>query len=174
MNMTINSIFTATVAIAATTFSVCMIPMQSALADAEHVTKVAKSNNEATIRGYARWDHDCNAEDPPQVYLHVAPKDGVVCARASTVTVKTIREGTALHCLGRSIPGINVVYLPRFGFSGADAIRYTVKFKAVSLTVDADIQVQSDQVCTESGAAQPSSPAPQTEGPIPVCAALVS
>ena len=150
--------------------SLCMVLMESTLAHAEHLTTVTKSHNEVTIRGYARWNKNCDAIEPPQIYLDVPPRNGFVCARTSRVTVRTVCEGNAEYCVGRSMPGIDLIYLPRSRFTVVDVVRYTVKFKAVSLSVDADINVPSDQAATESGGVSPSSEPPQTQGPIPVCA----
>jgi hypothetical protein len=71
--------------------------------------------------------------------------------------------------------GINLVYLPRPGFTGVDVIRYTVKFTVISQTIDVDITVQSDQATIGNVRVPPSSEDDlQTQGPIPVCVPLVS
>jgi hypothetical protein len=49
-----------------------------------------------------------------------------------------------------------------------------VKFKDVTHAVDAEIGVTSDKVTTESGAIAPSAEVPQSQGPVPECAPLVS
>jgi hypothetical protein len=74
------------------------------------------------------------------------------------------------HCAGRPMRGINVIYLPRSGFTGVDVVQYTVKFTVISQTVDVDISVQSDQATRGNVGVPPSSEDdPQTQGPIPIC-----
>jgi hypothetical protein len=141
---------------------------------ADHLTRVTKSGNEVKIRGYVRWNQNCDALENRQIYLVVPPENGVVCIRTSIVTVQRIYEGEHTYCVGQRMRGVDVIYVPRPGFTGIDVIRYTVKFNAVRLTVDADISVKSDQVTTETGEVPPISEPPQTQGPIPVCAPLVS
>jgi hypothetical protein len=173
MNMIIKSILTATVAPATTVVGLCMVLLGSTLAHAEHVTRVTKRYSEVTIGGYARWNNNCDPIDFPQIYLDVPPKNGVVCARTSKGTAGLVREGKAAHCAGRPMRGINLIYLPRSGFTGVDVIRYTVKFTVISQTIDVDISVQSDQADTGNVGVL-SADDPQIQGPIPVCVPLVS
>jgi hypothetical protein len=174
MNMIIQSIHTVPVAAAAMVVGLGTVLMGSTLAHAEHLTRVTKSYNEVTIGGFARWNNSCDPLESPQIYLDVPPKNGVVCMRTSKGTVGTVREGKAGHCAGRPMRGINLIYLPQSRFTGVDAVRYTVKFTAISQTIDVDISVQSDQATTGNVAVPPSSEAPQTQGPVPVCVPLVS
>jgi hypothetical protein len=174
MNMTIKSILATTVRAATTVVGFCMVLTASAHAQAEHFTRTIKNHTEVAIGGYVRWNNDCEPKESPEVILDVAPTNGIVCARTSIVTVRTVREGKAVHCVGRSIRGINVIYLPRSGFTGVDVIRYTVKFNVVKQAFDVDIRVASDHTITGNDGVPPSSEAPQTPGPVPLCAALVS
>lgn len=168
--MTLRSIVM--VATAATAVSLSTVLIASTPARAEHLTMTTKSPNEVKIRGYARFDNNCAAKETPEIYLDVPPQNGFVCVRASRVTVRTIYAGTA-ECVGRSISGVDLIYLPRRTFSGVDAIRYTVKFAAVTVTVEADIRVQSDQASPEGGRI-PAFESSQTQGAVPVCVPLVS
>ena len=172
--MIIKSILTATVAAAATVVRLCTDMMGPTLAHAEHLTRVTKSYNEVTIGGYARWNNSCDPIEAPEFYLDVPPKNGVVCARTSKGTVGTVREGKPGHCAGRPMRGVNLIYVPRSGFTGADVVRYTVKFTVISQAIDVDISVQSDQAHTGNVGIPQSSEAPQTQGPVPVCVPLVS
>jgi hypothetical protein len=175
MNMIIKSILAGTVAAATPVVGLCIALMGSTFAHAEHLIRVTKSYNEVTVGGYARWNNSCDPIESPQIYLDVPPKNGVVCARTSKGTAGTVREGNAGHCSGRPMRGINLVYLPRPGFTGVDVIRYTVKFTVISQTIDVDITVQSDQATIGNVRVPPSSEDDlQTQGPIPVCVPLVS
>ena len=140
---------------------------------AEPLTASTKSGSEVKLRGYARWNNDCEPIDAPEIYVEVAPKNGTICARVSRGTIRIVREGKA-KCAGRSIRGIDVVYLPRPNFSGADITRYTVLFNKVRLTIDADIRVVTNPSSSEQERMDLPSEVTQNEGPIPVCAALVS
>jgi hypothetical protein len=170
MNMTIKSILAATRPLAAMVAGLCMVLMAPTHASAEHLTRATKGHSEATIGGYARWNNNCDPIESPEIFLDVPPANGFLCVRTSTGTVRVVREGKAGHCAGRPIRGINLIYIPRSGFSGVDVIRYTVKFNVVKQTFDVDIGVQSN----EAGNGAASSEAPQTQGPVPTCAPLVS
>jgi hypothetical protein len=175
MNMIIKSILTAKVAPAIAVASVCIALIGSTLAHAEHLTKVTKTFNEVIIGGYARWNNNCDPIESPQLYLDVPPKNGFVCARTSKGTAGLVREGKADHCAGRPMRGVNLIYLPRPGFTGVDVVRYTVKFTVISQTIDVDISVKSDQTGTgNAGVSASSEDDPETPGPIPVCVPLVS
>jgi hypothetical protein len=175
MNMIIKSILTAMLAPAIGVAGVCIALTGSTPALAEHLTKVTKSYNEVLIGGYARWNNNCDPIESPQLYLEVPPKNGLVCARTSKGTAGLVREGKAEHCAGRPMRGVNLIYLPRPGFTGVDVVRYTVKFTVISQTIDVDISVRSDRAAIESvGVSASSEDDPQTPGPIPVCVPLVS
>jgi hypothetical protein len=173
MNKTIKSV-TGPVVAATTLVGVCALLLEPTLAQAEQLTMVTKPYKEVIIRGYARWNSNCDAIQPPQISLDVPPQNGFVCARPTKGTVRIVREGKAGHCVGQKVLGIELVYLPRSKFTGVDRIRYTVKFKDVTHAVDAEIGITSDKVTTESGAIAPSAEAPQSQGPVPECAPLVS
>jgi hypothetical protein len=175
MNMLVKMLSYRQVAAATTVGGLCIVLVGSTLVHAEHLTRTTKSYNEVKIGGYARWNTSCDPIESPQIYLDVPPKNGVVCARTSTGTAGTVREGNAGHCAGRPMRGINVIYLPRSGFTGVDVVRYTVKFTVISQTIDVDISVRSDQATTGNvGVPATSADDPQTQGPIPVCVPLVS
>jgi hypothetical protein len=139
--MTVRSILGIMACIAAVGLSAVLVG--STPSRAEHLTIATKNPNEVRVRGYARFDMNCVAEEAPEIYLDVPPQSGFVCVRTSRVTVRKLYGGKA-ECLGRSISGIEVIYLPQRTFTGIDTIRYTVKF-AAKVTVEADISVQSDQ-----------------------------
>ena len=143
------------------------------VASAESVVAATKSGTEVRLRGYARWNKDCESIDPPEIYVELPPKNGFICARVSKDIVRIIREGKA-QCVGRSIRGISVIYSPRPNFDGTDNARYTVSFNEVRLTVEAEIRVDNNHSSSEQGRKFSPSESTQTEGPIPVCAALVS
>jgi len=172
--MTIKSILATTFPAVTTVVGLCIVLMASTHAHAELLKRVTKNHGEVNIGGYARFNNNCDATESPEVYLDVAPTNGLVCARMSTVTVRIIHEGKADNCVGRSIRGIRIVYLPRPEFSGVEVVRYTVKFNKIKQTMDVDIDVASDQIITENRDGASSLDEPQTQGPVPVCAALVS
>src|SRR5262245_65242385 len=148
------------VATAATVLALGRGLIGSAPARADHLTRATKHQSEVTIRGYARWNNNCEAEEPPQIHLDAAPQNGFVCVRPNNGIVQIVREGKANHCVGRRIPGVSLVYLPRGRFTGVDAIKYTVKFQTVNVTVDADITVGSERTIPDTGGASPSTGAP--------------
>jgi hypothetical protein len=66
MNKTIKSV-TGPVVAATTLVGVCALLLEPTLAQAEQLTMVTKPYKEVIIRGYARWNSNCDAIEPPQI-----------------------------------------------------------------------------------------------------------
>src|SRR5262245_34056292 len=123
MNMAVKSILAHTIPAATATIGLFIMVSTHALA-AEHLTRAVKNHSEVKIGGYARWNNNCDPVESPEITLDVPPANGIVCVRTSTGTVSLVREGKAGHCTGRPVRGIDLIYLPRSGFTGVDAVRY--------------------------------------------------
>ena len=151
--------------------SVCSPPDQIA-------SKTGKADHEIVLRSHGRHDprNDCADLEPPAIDLDMPPGHGVVCLRRANYTIKWACGD--LHCVGRKVNGVSVVYFPRPAYTGADQLRYTVHSPrgamtfSVSLTVEPNDQPSSGAVPADISA--PSGDTPQSAGPIPACPALVS
>jgi hypothetical protein len=142
------------------------------------LARTTKTAHDVFVEGYARTDNKCESIDPPTVYVDQPPKHGIVCFRKADLRLRATVENNLAHCLSRSAHGIHVIYVPRGGYAGPDAVRYTVRFPKTQHTVDVILTVLPDNQQPSRATPPPSGPfigdASQTPGPLPVCTALVS
>jgi hypothetical protein len=149
-----------------------------AAAQDQHLTKTTEAAKAVSILGYSRSNQSCEGIEPPALYLDKPPDHGTICFRPGNIKLSEAIVGGLTHCLGRTIRGVSVIYLPRWGYIGPDDVRYTVVFPQARQSVYVDLTVLSSQ-SGSSGAVPPdiSAPAmesPQSPGPMPACTALVS
>src|SRR6266542_846170 len=142
------------------------------------LNKAVPPGHEIVIFGHARWDDDCAMKEIGEFHLDKAPTRGVVCTRIADIRVSHIYRGTAKHCLGRVVRGVQIVYVSKDRAVGKDSLGYTVQYSASSPTVGASIDVRADHP-TARGAVPRDIAAPgcgyvQPLGRIPPCSALVS
>ncbi len=142
------------------------------------LNKAVPPGHEIVIFGHARWDDYCAMKEIGEYHLDKAPTRGVVCTRIADIRVSHIYRGTAKHCLGRVVRGVQIVYVSKDRAVGKDSLGYTVQYSASSPTVGASIDVRADHP-TARGAVPRDIAAPgggyvQPLGRIPPCSALVS
>jgi hypothetical protein len=163
-------------ALAALAASICLSPAIAQELRLSIVTEAAKS---VVIRGHVRLNKNCEAIEPPALLLDKSPDHGTVCSRPGSVFLKEILYGEKTQrCLGHNLRGIKVVYLPRWGYAGADGFRYTVVHPAGQYPVIVDITVRPNRP-NSTGLVPPDISSPtaeelQSPGPIPACTALSS
>jgi hypothetical protein len=148
-----------------------------AIAQDVHLKRTAQPAAMLFIQGYWLADKNCEpSEQQPTLLLDKPPEHGFVCYRRDMVTMRNIFDGAdrVQHCLGRQIRGLRVVYQPRMGYGGLDDVRYTVVFPKSRRTIFVDLIVLPGQSRAKDDVASPADIAPQSAGPIPECAALVS
>ena len=138
--------------------------------DIQKLKRTAKSPKELAVQGHVSIDDTCEARDLPEIDLDIPPKGGTVCMRPGMVRLATPWSGRTLHCIGKRISGVFVIYLPFGSFTGLDTMRFTVGREA--RTYEFEIKVEAGQAPaagTSSALAEP-----QKAGPVPQCPALVS
>jgi hypothetical protein len=142
------------------------------------VSKSGKADQELPLNGFVRVDDDCAGIGPPRINLDRPPAHGVVCLRPAEVVLKVLVKGTPARCLGRKALGVRVFYRPHDGYTGKDEARFTAQFPKSQMTLDVDVTiVPNGRPAVKTAPADAGAPAeqsPQTPGPPPVCAALVS
>ena len=152
----------------------------TAFAQDERLARTAKMDREITIHSYARANQSCEGIDPPPLYLDKPAEHGSVCFRVSTtIRLQDAIVGNLTHCIGRTIRGVTVVYIPRAGYVGLDEVGYTVVFPQARHRVFVDLTVVPGQPATESGNAvsgvgSPPVEAIQPQGPLRACIEAVS
>jgi hypothetical protein len=93
--------------------------------------------------------------------------------RPGMVRMQYVWSDRIQHCIGKRISGLFVIYVPFAGFTGHDAMQYTVRVQpSQSRTYEAEITVLAGQA-TAAGASSPPSEL-QKPGAMPACPALVS
>jgi hypothetical protein len=152
----------------------------AALAHAQDIrlNKAVPPGHEIVLFGHARWDDDCAMKEIGEFRLDKAPTRGVVCTRIADIRVSHVYRGTAKHCLGHVVRGVQIVYVAKDRAVGKDMVDYTVKYSTSSPSVGVSIDVRADHP-TARGAVPRDIAAPpggyvQPLGRIPPCSALVS
>jgi hypothetical protein len=138
--------------------------------DIQKLKRTAKSPKELAVQGHVSIDDTCEARDLPEIDLDIPPKGGTVCMRPGMVRLATPWSGRTLHCIGKRISGVFVVYLPFGSFTGLDTMQFTVRVQPPQArTYEAEIRVEPGHAPV---GAKPSGP--QKAGPMPPCPAFVS
>ena len=146
----------------------------SAVAECEpgHYRRKAESGRETVVGIGVRYNKACQSTGVPEVSIDAAPKHGFVCVRIGQVRPRNLIFGKGRHCLNELMSGLQIVYQSRSGFSGGDAIGYTLKFPPGDRALVVDIDV------SPAAGAAPKQPTslfePQPTGRAPECVALVS
>jgi hypothetical protein len=157
---------------------VMILGLAQAEAEDLHLTKRVPSGQELVIYGHAGWNNtDCSPKEISEVHLEKAPEYGAVCARVANVTVRQIFRGDRNRCLGRTVRGVQVVYVAQSSYAGPDDFRYVVRSESLSWTVGVTIAVRAGPKGRRALPKDISEPVPgyvQPLGPIPPCTALVS
>lgn len=137
----------------------------------EAMTAGGRANQTIVVREHAGWNAVCDAIASPALVLDTPPRHGRVCARAETITIRSLYAGTEDQCIGRRVRGVRLEYRPDAGFSGDDELRYAVQYPSVTRAITVSLTVAAQ------GAAQPVAALPmpprQTAGPVPPCMELV-
>ena len=171
--------------LAASVGAVCLVCFYvtapaSAQSDAvpRKVSKSGKADHELPLSGFVRVDDSCAGIGPPRINLDRPPAHGVVCSRPAEVVLKFLVKDTPARCLGRKALGVRVFYHPHDGYTGKDEARFTAQFPKSQMTLDVDVTIVPNGrpaiKTVPADAGVPAEQTPQTRGPLPVCAALVS
>jgi hypothetical protein len=142
----------------------------------KHLTHTTRASEEIVVEGEAQADEFCNSAEPPQLFLDRRPDHGTVCFESGEFEVGEAVTGD-LACLGRMVRGVNIIYRPRPGYTGADRLRYTAIGAQSPHSVSIDLTVLPGK--PTSAVVPPDRSAPPAEsamllGPMPACVAPVS
>jgi hypothetical protein len=111
-------------------------------------------------------------------HLEIPPSHGVLCVRPAEWELQITYTSEAIRCVGHKVGGIRVVYLPRHAYAGVDTLRYVVRYKLGSMTVNYNLTIEPDtpppRDAVPADSSAPANDTPQWPGPIPPCSALVS
>ena len=145
-------------------------------AEIYNLNKTAKIGKELPVGGYFRdLREDCETKELPEIDLTIPPKGGTVCMRLGMMPVRNIWNGKNQHCIGKSVQGVWVIYLPSGNFRGLERLQFTAKVgQAASLTrtYEANITIGASEETAVDASSTPLEP--QKAGPMPTCPALVS
>jgi hypothetical protein len=140
---------------------------------AVHLKRTAKSGHETLIDGHIRWDNNCEPLRPIILHLDHPPSHGIVCAKVEQTTIKTVYKGTATHCIGRTIPGVRIVYLSKPDYVGPDEFKYTYERLGLKRTISINV-VRADKSSRGAIPGDLAANEKQEPGAIPACSGLVS
>ncbi len=142
-----------------------------------HVSKSTTARHELSIGGYARTNRNCEGVNLPEVHLDQAPEHGVLCLRRGNVRLKIMFGPDLQQCVDKRTSGVHIIYRARAGYSGADKVRYTVRFPKAQHSVDVDLTIHPDVSPSDRALKDRDAPVDdngQPLGSIPECSALVS
>lgn len=137
-----------------------------ARAQEERLTTSGQADGPIAVREHAGWNRDCEAIAPPRMVLDEAPRHGTVCARTETIKIQSMYTGTQAHCIGREVSGVRLIYWPRPGYAGTDAMRYAVQYPSVHRMVSVAVTVTAGPANRN---VVPVLETRQAPGPVPVC-----
>jgi hypothetical protein len=138
----------------------------------EQLSKAVRAAHDIFLRGYARSNNDCEALDPPDIVIDRPPEHGIVCLRRGNLKLQRTVENNLVHCLGKKVIGVHVIYVAQNGYVGKDSVLYTVRFPTVQHSVEATLMVLPND--GKVPARMPADNPLQTTGLAPSCPALVS
>ena len=143
------------------------------------VSKSGKADQELPLNGFVRVDDDCAGIGPPRINLDRPRRRRRVLLRTGRVRLLKflVKALQALASASKAL-GCSVFYRPHDGYTGKDEARFTAQFPKSQMTLDVDVTiVPNGRPAVKTAPADAGAPAeqsPQTPGPPPVCAALLS
>jgi len=103
------------------------------------VKRSTRAGHEVLIRGFAEFDSTCRLKRVQTIAIAVAPVGGSVETRPGDVVIGPNWVGAG-DCQGKTLRGVNVVYVPAPGFTGTDRFALDVGYSA-GHTVRAEVEV---------------------------------
>jgi hypothetical protein len=93
----------------------------SAHAQAEEVTRSAKSGEPSVVRRYFAWKADCSFQQT-KIRMTARPQHGKIVPRFGdhVLAAADLRSGTLGRCEGRKIRDVELYYTSNRGFVGED------------------------------------------------------
>ena len=91
------------------------------------VKRETDAGKEVLVRGFAEFDASCSLVRVQTVAVVVPPHDGRVETRPGPVVIGPNWVGGG-SCVGTTLQGLNVFYVPAPGFSGRDAFSLDVGY----------------------------------------------
>lgn len=110
-------------AIALLSFSTLLL---SANANAAGWTEVVRSGNLTEVATSTTWDHRCRPMSA-EIELVKRPQHGSLLPRIESRKIPGIREGTARHCVGKTVKTTVLYYRSKKNFKGRDFFSYRTK-----------------------------------------------
>ena len=102
------------------------------------VKRSTRAGHEVLVRGFAEFDASCKLKRVQTITVAVPPTGGSVETRPGDVVIGPNWVGAG-DCQGKTLRGVNVVYVPALGFTGADRFALDVGYSA-GQTVRAEVE----------------------------------
>lgn len=85
------------------------------------------AGKEVLVRGFAEFDASCSLIRVQTIKVVTSPQHGSVETRPGPVAIGPNWVGGG-NCVGTTLQGVNVFYVPAPGFSGSDAFALDVRY----------------------------------------------
>jgi hypothetical protein len=133
----------------------------------DHATITVKAGERVMIGAHALWNMDCQGPELPAIALERRPAHGFVCVSRGQIKPSTSRSGVGMHCVGKPVTGLRVIYIAPVGAAGHKTLSYAVDFARAKISRDIEILIESSEHGADRAAV---TAAPQSEGAITGCA----
>jgi hypothetical protein len=134
----------------------------------DHITIKVKAGERVVLGAHAHWNMECQGLELATVQLEHGPAHGFVCISRGLIKPSTSRSGAGMHCVGKPVAGLRVIYIAPMGPAAHETLSYTVDFTHARFSRDVEILIEP----SERSAANRMTVAPaqqQREGPIAGC-----
>jgi hypothetical protein len=139
----------------------------------DHAKITVKAGEHVVIGAHALWNMECQGSELPPIQLERRPARGFVCISRGLIKPSTSRSGVGMHCVGRPVAGLRVIYIAPVGAAGHETLSYAVDFARARISRDIEIQIEpSGRSAANRATVAPAQP--QDEGPIVGCSESTS
>src|SRR5262245_58498059 len=101
----------------------------------ERLAVTTSIGHDVIVKGYAWVDGDCKMLQSPPIFVDRPPRHGTLCSIIAPARLDPPVVGGTGRCVGRQVNTIQIVYLPKTEYIGADDTHYIVKFPAADFGV---------------------------------------
>ena len=128
-----------------TTLALLGLMLSSASAEAApQIVNVSGATGQSIVlHSHVRFGDMCGAAAVPELQILEQPKHGTVSSRVEPIKLTQPTPGFPAECVGKSAPGLTVLYTSTPGYGGQDHILYSVSSQGLPTTTwDVTVEVK--------------------------------
>jgi hypothetical protein len=105
------------------------------------VKRQTVAGKEVLVRGFAEFDSQCRLVRVQTIGVATPPRSGTVETRPGPVVIGPNWVGGG-NCVGTTLQGVNVYYVPAAGFTGSDRFSLDVGYTRRNLRAEVEVTVR--------------------------------